>query len=218
MTPPRALTSRLAALPALRDRWTRRGAFGVLIAICALLALYPRDYRASMRLALADPGSRQADAPLGAPSGLLGNRTAIEATLTIARSDQVHAIVSGKANLRQRLNLAPAQALDWLDRSVAIDVVRGRVMKIALINRDPEFAREVVAAYGDAVRSRLALGGPIPGVTEAIVVDPARVDDARQFNFAPLALGTLLLLIALALEFHSLRPPLSETRMARAHA
>jgi tyrosine-protein kinase Etk/Wzc len=218
MTPPRALTSRLAALPLLRDRWIRRGLLLALITACALLALYPRDYRASTVLALADPASRQADTALGAPSGLLGNRSAIEATLAIARSDAIHAIVSGQARLEQRLRLAPVEARAWLDRSVAIDVIRGKIMKIALTSRDPEFAREVVTAYGEAVRSRLAAKGPIQGITETAVLEPARIERARQLNAAPLALGVLLLLFALALEFHSLRPPLSETRMARANA
>ncbi|HWU96292.1 MAG TPA: hypothetical protein VN029_11890 [Sphingomonas sp.] len=217
MTPPRALVSRLAALPLLRDRWARRGLFLLLVAICTLLALYPQDYRASMRLALADP-AEQGAAPLGAPSGLLGNRTAIEATLAIARSDTVHAIVSGQAKLERRLHLSPTQARDWLDRSVTIDVIRGKVMKIATTNHDPEFAREIVQAYGYAVRSQLARGGPIPGVTEAAIIEPSQVDNARQFNFAPLALGVFFLLFALALEFHSLRPPLSETRLTRAQA
>lgn len=218
MTPPRALTSRLAALPLLRDRRARRGLFATLVVICALLALYPQAYRASMRLALAAPTSQQATAPLGAPSGLLGNRTAIEATLAIARGDAVHAIVSRRAKLEQRRHLAPAEVRGWLDRTVAIDVIRGKVMKIAATDRDPEFARGIVQAYGEAVREQLARGGPIPGVTETSILEPAQVDSARQLNFAPLALAVLLLLFALALEFHSLRPPLSETRLARANA
>ncbi|MBB4839726.1 hypothetical protein HNP52_002795 [Sphingomonas kyeonggiensis] len=366
MTPYRSLTGTLTRLPVLRNPWLRRGLFVVLLAICAALTLFPQKYRAAVSLTPTDPGTLGLSGTLGqlgAVNSVFGNQAAIEVSQKVAHSEYVRSIVAKQTNLEQRLQLSPIEVHRWLERHVDITVLRGGIMQIELKQRDAEFARRVVSAYGEAVRSQLALiarrqteqkrailqqlferagdrlskartaydtfrlstrysspqaafyaaGDRIPALeadirakevdlnamrqfatddnirvrqmiaaidalrqqlavakstspqqdssvgqvvrqtTEAErlsreldiaqslyenykrflqgtsvedltsgvtirILEPAYIDSERQLNFGPLALGVLILLLALALEFYPLRPPLSETRLAEKEA
>ena len=366
MTPSRSLIGKIAALPLVRKPWLRRAVFAMLLAICAVLTLFPQKYRAAVSLTPTDPGTLGLSGTLGqlgAVNSVFGNQAAIEVSQKVAHSEYVRSIVSKQMNLERRLQLSPLEVHRWLDRHIDIRVLRGGIMQIELKQRDPEFARQVVAAYGEAVRGQLSLiarrqteqkrailqqlfenagdrlskarsaydtfrlstrysspqaafyaaGDRIPALeadirakevdlnamrqfatddnirvrqmiaaidalrqqlavakstspgqdssvgqvvrqtTEAErlsreldiaqglyenykrflqgtsvedltsgvtirILEPAFVDSERQLNIAPLALAVLILLLALALEFYRLRPPLAETRLAKADA
>jgi capsule polysaccharide export protein KpsE/RkpR len=64
---------------------------------------------------------------------------------------------------------------------------------------------------------RFLEGTSVEDLTDAAnvrILEPAYVDAARQVNIIPLALGLLLILSALTLEFYIMRPPLGEDAVA----
>jgi hypothetical protein len=50
------------------------------------------------------------------------------------------------------------------------------------------------------------------------ILEPAFVDTSRQFNYFPMAIGVVILLLGLAVEFYTLRPPLAEARISESIA
>ena len=62
---------------------------------------------------------------------------------------------------------------------------------------------------------RLYEGTSIEDITEDAVVrviEPPFVDSARQYNLLPMAIGILIAMLGLAIEFYGMRPPVGERR------
>ncbi|MEG3087844.1 hypothetical protein [Sphingomonas sp. PB4P5] len=147
-------------MPLIRNPWPRRALVVALVAICALLTLFPQRYLASVSLTPTDPGSLGLSGTLGqlgAVNSVFGNQAAVEVSLKVARSEAVRALVIKQLKLDRRLALSPLETHRWLDHHVDIQVLRGGILQIDLKQRDPNLARDVVSAYGVAVRDQLTL-------------------------------------------------------------
>ncbi|WP_294256627.1 hypothetical protein [uncultured Sphingomonas sp.] len=160
MTPPRTIIGTFATAPVLRKPALRRTLLLVLIVLFALLALFPQRYRAATSLTPADPSSLGLSGTLGqlgAVGNVFGNQAAVEISLKVARSEYVRSIVSKQLKLEQRLQRNSVETHRWLDRHVDIRSLRGGIVQFEVMDRDPEFARQLVGAYGDAVRQQLSI-------------------------------------------------------------
>lgn len=160
MTPPRTLVGSLAGLSIFRNNGWRRGIFAVLIAVCAVLTLYPERHRAAVSLTPTDPGSLGlggALGQLGAINSVFGNQAAVEVALKVARGVYVRETVMNRLGLMKRMHFDDKIALHrWLERKVSIRSLRGGIVLIETYNDDPDLARDIVAAYSEATRERLA--------------------------------------------------------------
>lgn len=160
MRPPRSIVGSLSTMPIIRNPWLRRGLALVLVAICAVLTLFPEKYRAAVSLTPSDPsaiGIGGALGQLGAVNSVFGNQAAVEVALKVTRSEYVRSIVAKKLGLEQRLGKSPVEVHRWLYRHVDVRVLRGGILQIEMELRDPEFAREIVGEYGVAVRDQLSV-------------------------------------------------------------
>lgn len=160
MTPPRTIIGSIAHAPLLRQPGLRRGVLLTLILIFGLLALFPERYRAASSLTPTDPTSLGLSGTLGqlgAGVSVFGNQAAVEVSLKVARSEYVRSLVSRQLNLGKRLEKSPVQVHRWLEREVDVRALRGGIIQFEVTHRDPELARQLVAAYGDAVREQLAI-------------------------------------------------------------
>lgn len=160
MTPPRTIIGTIASWPIIRHPWLRRGVVTVALAICAVLTLFPQQYRAAVSLTPTDPTSLGLSGTLGqlgAVGNVFGNQAAVEVSLKVARSEYVRSLVARKLNLEKVLGKAPIETHRWLDREVDIRALRGGIIQFEVKQRDPDFARRIVAAYGAAVREQLAI-------------------------------------------------------------
>lgn len=186
---PRSLTGTLAGLPIFRDTLWRRTLFGVLIAICAVLTLFPQKYRAAVSLTPTDPASLGLSGTLGqlgAVGNVFGNQAAVEVSLKVARGEYVRSLVIQKLNLTQALGKSTVATHRWLDRKVDIRTLRGGIIQFEMKDSDPEFARRIIAAYGTAVREQLAIiardqTARKRRILEQLVADAStRLDTARS--------------------------------------
>ena len=160
MTPPRSLIGMFAALPIVRNPWARRGFLAILLVLCAILTFFPQRYLAAVSLTPTDPGTLGLSGTLGqlgAVNSVFGNQAAVEVSLKVARSEYVRDIVIKQLKLDQRLGLSGLETHRWLDRHVDVQVLRGGIIQIELKQRDALFARDVVGAYGTAVRDQLTV-------------------------------------------------------------
>lgn len=138
----------------------RRLALASIVGACALLALYPEPHRAAMSLTPTDPGTlglAGAAAQLGALNSVFGNQSAVEVSLRIASSTYVRKKVISQTNLTQRLDRTEIGAQRWLENNVNIRSMRGGIIEFELKNHDAGLARDIVAAYGEAVREQLGI-------------------------------------------------------------
>lgn len=159
-TPPRTIIGTIAALPVIRHPWWRRVLTGLLVTICAVLAFFPQQYRAAVSLTPTDPTSLGLSGTLGqlgAVGSVFGNQAAIEVSLKVARGEYVRSLVARQLDLTTVLGKSPVEAHRWLDRKVDIRALRGGIIQFETKQRDPDFARRLVAAYGTAVREQLAI-------------------------------------------------------------
>lgn len=160
MTPPRSIIGTLAQLRGLSRPWPRRAIFGVLIAILFFFSLFPERYRAASSLTPSDPntlGLSGALGQLGAINSVFGNQAAVEVALKVGRSVFVRDTVADELNLMKRLDFPNRIAMHrWLQDEVKIRSLRGGILVIETYNRDPELARDLVTAYSEATRIRLA--------------------------------------------------------------
>lgn len=157
---PLSLTGRAARLPIVRNASLRRAALVLLIAICALLTFFPEKFRAGVSLTPSDPASLGLGGTLGqlgAVGGVFGNQAAVEVSLKVARSGYVRDIVLRGAQLEKRLGKSRLETLRWLDDEVDIRALRGGIIQFEAKLRDADLAKDVVAAYGEAVRAQLAI-------------------------------------------------------------
>ena len=160
MQAPRSITGTLASLPIIGNDWLRRAILVVLIAICAVLTLFPQQYRAAVTLTPTDPASLGLSSTLGqlgAVGNVFGNQAAVEVSLKVARSEYVRSLVARQLNLERVLGKNRLETHRWLDDEVDIRALRGGIIQFEIKQPDPDFARSIVAAYGTAVREQLAI-------------------------------------------------------------
>jgi tyrosine-protein kinase Etk/Wzc len=157
---PQSLVGQAATAPVMRRAWLRRTIVVVLVAVCALMTLFPERYRATMSLTPADPSSLGLGGTLGqlgALNSVFGNQSAIEVSVKVATSAYVRDKVAARLKLDERLGLSRVGTLRWLARNVDIRTLRGGIIQFETELRDAEFGREIVATYGEAVRAQLGI-------------------------------------------------------------
>ena len=156
-----SIVGRLARAPVFRDAGKRRALIFVLVAICAALTFFPEKKRAALSLTPETPPSLGLSggagmSQIGALNSVFGNQSIVEVSLKIAHSAHVRNVVADRVKLDQRLGMSRIEVLRWLDRKVDVGSQRGGILQIEIKYGDGQFGREIVAAYGDAVRARLA--------------------------------------------------------------
>jgi hypothetical protein len=159
MRKPVTLLGLLASAPLLREPGKRRWIFGVLIAICAILTLFPQKYRAAVSLTPTDPsalGLSGTLGQLGALNNVFGSQSAVEVSLKVARSQYVRQIVEKRLDLPRRLGKSSRGADRWLDGEMDIRALRGGIIQFEVKLEDPDFAKLLVGTYAEATREQLA--------------------------------------------------------------
>ncbi|HUD91923.1 hypothetical protein [Sphingobium sp.] len=160
MTPRRSIIGSIANAPVLRKPGLRRAILLGLIVVFALLAFFPEKYRAASSLTPTDPASLGLSGTLGqlgAVGSVFGNQAAVEVSLKVARGEYVRSIVAKRLNLARTLGKSQTDTHRWLDRKIDVRALRGGIIQFEVKDRDPEFARNLVSAYGDAVREQLSI-------------------------------------------------------------
>ena len=143
-----------------RLRWARRAVVLALLLACALLTFFPERYRAAVTLTPTDPSSMGLSGTLGqlgAINSVFGNQAAVEVSLKVARSILVRNAVIRRLDLVRRMGFDNSIDADrWLERKMEVRSLRGGIVQLGYIGRDPVFARDLVTAFADATRSRLS--------------------------------------------------------------
>ena len=209
MTPPPSLIGSLRRTRVLRRPLLRRALFGTALAICMILAVYPERHRAAVTLLVSDPAGQAQRAVSDTR-----DRPSVQAALRIARSVEVRQHVQRRLGLITRLDVADeSSAQRWLDDHVAVRTMRGGIVQIETAMRNALFARQIVAAYQVATQKRLGeIAAGQPSLAMVRVLEPAFVDPARQYNAGPAAIGVLILLVGMSIEFYGWRAPVGEGR------
>ncbi len=159
MTPRPSLVGRLSHSRLFANDAIRRTIFIVLILICAVLTLFPEPKHAYVTLAPTDPntlGLGDTLSQLGAGNSAFGSQAALDLTLKVGRSVELRELVSKQLKLEQKLGKDRIHVMRWLDAKVTIRALRGGIIQIDYKGDDAVFARDLVAAYATALRSRLA--------------------------------------------------------------
>jgi tyrosine-protein kinase Etk/Wzc len=132
----------------------------LLVAICAVLTLYPERYRAAVTMTPTDPSSLGlggALGQLGALNTVFGSQAAIEISLKVARSMDVRRMVIDQLKLIKQRGFANSIEADrWVNRKVVIRSLRGGIILIEVQDQDSNFALKLVSTFADATRERLA--------------------------------------------------------------
>lgn len=145
-----------------RNPWARRGVFGVLIVLTALLALFPQRYEANVKLAPQETSTAGLSAILSQLGGnyaaLLGSQQPVEIDLTIGRSFEVQSTVAKRAGLVPP-NAGRAEldgAIRELEKMVDVRALRGNIIEIVASGSDADATLKLVAVYAKAMQDRLA--------------------------------------------------------------
>lgn len=159
---PASMVGRLSHVRFVRDAWSRRVIIVGLLILCALFTLFPQKHRVAMSLTPTDPsslglGMASSMSQFGALSGVFGSQSTVEVAVKVASSTYARTKVDQRLHLESRLGLSRIEVLRWLDRKVDIRSLRGGIMQFEIKLRDAEMGREIIAAYGDAVREELAV-------------------------------------------------------------
>ena len=157
-----SLVGRMSRAPILRNAAARRAIIILLVAICAVLTLFPERQRAALSLTPADPSSlglAGTVSQLGALNSVFGNQSAIEVSLKLGGSPAVRNMVAERLKLGEKLEMSRVQVLRWLDRKVEVRSMRGGIIQIEVRLADGELGKKIVGAYGDAIREQLGIIG-----------------------------------------------------------
>jgi len=164
VTPPRSVISRTLETPWFRSSLTRRLTFLVLALILAVLSFFPQHYVAEAELMPQESGgglsavlAQQASGAILDLGALVGNKTSVEADLTIARSHDVAQSVLDRLQLVGKPGFGDnRQAEAKLAKKVDVVAVRGSLLQIRVSDADPDFAKTLTAAVAQSIRDRLA--------------------------------------------------------------
>jgi tyrosine-protein kinase Etk/Wzc len=160
MRPPRSIIGTIAALPLLRSFGRRAAIFGPILAVATVLSFYPERYRAAETLTPADPatlGLSGTLGQLGAANSVFGSQAAVEVALRVANSVYARDVVIKQLNLQQRMGKDRLELQRWLSHAVDIRSLRGGIIQMEMDDRDPVLARDIVNAFGQAIKDRLAV-------------------------------------------------------------
>jgi hypothetical protein len=138
----------------------RRGILAILIVIALLFSYFPERFRAASSLTPTDPSSlglSGALGQLGALNTVFGSTAAVEVSLKVGQSVYTRNLVIKNLNLVERLGVADElEASRWLLKNVEIRSLRGGIVQIECVNRDPALATALVRNYTVALRDQLA--------------------------------------------------------------
>jgi len=156
------MVGKLSHARIVREPWLRRGILIILLLLCAVFTFFPQKQRALLSLTPTDPSSLGLGLgptlnQLGALNGVFGNQATVEVTVKVASSAYSRTQVIKRLNLEKRLDMSRLQLLRWLDRKVEIRSLRGGIIQFEMKDRDGVLARDIIAAYGDAVREQMAV-------------------------------------------------------------
>lgn len=161
MTPRPTILGALSARKHMRDPWRRRAIFAVLAAICLLLTFFPERYRAAETLTPTDPSSlglSGALGQLGALNSVFGSQAAVEVSLKIGRSVYTRKEVIKRLDLVKRMHFKDDIAASrWLEREVEMRSLRGGIVAIECLHRDPKLAMDLVRTFAVVLREQLAV-------------------------------------------------------------
>jgi uncharacterized protein involved in exopolysaccharide biosynthesis len=160
MTPPGSIVDNMSASRILGRPWLRRALLGMLAIVLAILTLVPREYRAAVSLTPSDPSSLGLGGALGqvgATTNVFGGQAAIEISLKVARSVEVRQRVINRLGLVRSGRFETDEAAQrWVESKVDIRSLRGGILQMTTKMGDPVLAKNLVGAFADATRDRLA--------------------------------------------------------------
>ena len=155
-----SLIGKLSRGPILRSNGWRRLVLALLIALCGFLSFFPEKYRAAVSLTPTDPASLGLSGTLGelgSSGGVFGNQAAIEVSLKVARSGYVRNTVAKKLDIENKLQKSRISSLRWLEQEVDIRSLRGGIIQFEIKLTDRVLAKQIIAAYSEAVREQLGV-------------------------------------------------------------
>ena len=155
MTPYYGIMGRLAQISWIRNAAQRRIIFFILCAVLALLALFPRPYKAVATLTPIDQSAGGLAPALQTVGAFAGFQQIIDVQLKVGRSTEVRRQVIERLRLADKWGTEDEAALlRKLDDAITVRALRGSILSIETKNHDPKFATVLVSTYVDAMRSR----------------------------------------------------------------
>jgi hypothetical protein len=175
----------------IADSRRRRIAYALAAALFAILTIFPRLYVARVKLLPQAENSAGLSSVLGALGGglqnfasLVASHQTIEIYVLIGRSHDVAADVVARLRLADRLGRGDSGAAEVaLSHIVDVHALNGGVLEIEARGHDAAFSRQLVAAYADAIRRRVAALSLEQSAKKKSVV-------AERYRQATLQLGT----------------------------
>lgn len=150
----------MSRAPIIGNVRIRRIVIVVLVAICAVLTLFPQRYRAALSLTPSDPpslGLSSATSQFGALNSVFGNQSSVEVSLKLGGSPYVRSKVADRLKLDQQFGMTRTELLRWLDRKVDVRSMRGGIVQIEIKLADAALGQKIVGAYGEAIREQQSI-------------------------------------------------------------
>jgi capsule polysaccharide export protein KpsE/RkpR len=155
MKPYYGIMGRLTQLNWIKDARQRRTILLILCALFALLALFPRPYKAVATLTPIDQSAGGLAPALQTVGAFAGFQQIIDVQLKVGRSIDVQREVIEKLGLADRWGMRDEAALlRKMEKAVKVRALRGSILSVETKGHDPKFATLLVSAYVDAMRSR----------------------------------------------------------------